>query len=156
MINRKYTILISISAFIFIGLLSGCNNAPVRTSSDVSLNSSEPKKEKTDTVVTPAKPIYVFDTIKYDQKLIELANGDSSGRWPVKNQPYPLQGAILPFKRVVAFYGNLYSKRMGILGQLPPAEMLAQLDDEVKMGEGRSKNSSPACTPLYCCSCTGI
>jgi len=139
MINRKHIVLISISAFILIGLLPGCNNSPFRTSSDVSLNTTknttEPKKEKTNTVVSPPKPVYVFDTIKYDQKLIELANGDSSGRWPVKHQPYPLQGAILPFKRVVAFYGNLNSKRMGILGQLPPVEMLAKLDDEVKKWE---------------------
>src|ERR1035437_6740398 len=117
MINRKYIVLISISAFILIGLLPGCNNAPVRTSSDVSLNTTknttEPRKEKTDTVASPAKPTYVFDTLKYDQKLVELANGDSSGRWPVKHQPYPKEGAILPFKRVVAFYGNLNSKRMG-------------------------------------------
>jgi hypothetical protein len=139
MIKRKYIVLISISAFITIGLLPGCNNAPVRTSSDVSLNTTknttEPKKEKTDAAIPPAKPVYVFDTIKYDQKLIELANGDSSGRWPVKHQPYPKEGAILPFKRVVAFYGNLNSKRMGILGQLPPVQMLAQLDDEVEKWE---------------------
>jgi len=139
MIKKKYTVLISISAFILIGLLPGCNNAPFRTSSDVSLNTpkntTEPKKEKTDTVISSPKPVYVFDTIKYNQKLIELANGDSSGRWPVKHQPYPKEGAILPFKRVVAFYGNLNSKRMGILGQLPPVQMLAKLDEEVKKWE---------------------
>jgi hypothetical protein len=50
--------------------------------------------------------------------------------WPV-NSPAPLSGAILPAKRVVAFYGNPLAKRMGILGELPPDEMLAKLDREV-------------------------
>ncbi|MFT2009900.1 hypothetical protein ACMA1I_14585 [Pontibacter sp. 13R65] len=45
--------------------------------------------------------------------------------------PRPLPGAILPAQRIVAFYGNLLSKRMGILGELPPDQMLAQLDKEV-------------------------
>src|SRR6185312_7672256 len=50
--------------------------------------------------------------------------------WPVQS-PDPLPGAILPAKRIVAFYGNPLSKRMGVLGELPPDEMLAKLDREV-------------------------
>ena len=42
-----------------------------------------------------------------------------------------LPNAILPAKRIVAFYGNPASDRMGILGQLPPAQMLERLDREV-------------------------
>ena len=38
---------------------------------------------------------------------------------------------MLPAKRIVAFYGNPLSKGMGILGALPPDEMLAKLDKEV-------------------------
>src|SRR5690242_18191206 len=44
--------------------------------------------------------------------------------WPITT-PSPLPGAILPAKRIVAFYGNPLSKRMGILGELPPDDMLA-------------------------------
>lgn len=51
-------------------------------------------------------------------------------RWPVA-APVPLPGSILPAKRIVAFYGNPLSKRMGILGEIPAAEMLAKLDREV-------------------------
>lgn len=51
--------------------------------------------------------------------------------WPVPNAPTPLEGAILPAKRIVAFYGNPLSKRMGILGELDSASMLARLDSEV-------------------------
>jgi hypothetical protein len=51
--------------------------------------------------------------------------------WPVADAPTPLPGAILPAKRIVAYYGNPLSKRMGILGELPPDDMLAKLDKEV-------------------------
>jgi hypothetical protein len=51
--------------------------------------------------------------------------------WPVANAPTPLAGAILPAKRIVAFYGNPLSKRMGILGEVDSAKMLAKLDSEV-------------------------
>lgn len=37
-------------------------------------------------------------------------------------------GAVLPASRVVAFYGNPLSTRLGILGALPPERMLARLD----------------------------
>jgi hypothetical protein len=50
--------------------------------------------------------------------------------WPVPGPP-PLPGSLLPERRIVAFYGNPLSTRMGILGELPPQQMLAQLDREV-------------------------
>jgi len=56
--------------------------------------------------------------------------GMKDTRWPV-NTPAPLPGSILPAKRIVAFYGNPLSKRMGILGELPPDQMLGRLDKEV-------------------------
>ncbi len=46
--------------------------------------------------------------------------------WP-RAQPYPLPGALLPFKRIVAYYGNFYSTRMGILGELEPEAVLTHL-----------------------------
>ncbi len=71
-----------------------------------------------------------LDTAKYNQILLQLANHDTTGLWPAK-APYPLSGAVLPFNRIVAFYGNLYSKKMGILGELPKNEMLKKLKEEV-------------------------
>ncbi|MDN3600754.1 hypothetical protein [Mucilaginibacter myungsuensis] len=76
-----------------------------------------------------------IDKKLYDSINVRHANGDTSGKWPVKKGPYPLPGAVLPFKRVIAYYGNLYSKKMGILGELPPNEMLAKLKGEVKHWE---------------------
>jgi hypothetical protein len=88
-----------------------------------------------DTVATGPANYPPLDTAKYNEINKRLANGDTSGRWPVSitKAPYPLPGAILPFKRVVAFYGNLFSKKMGILGELPPNEMLAKLKGECKV-----------------------
>lgn len=50
--------------------------------------------------------------------------------WPVK-YPQPLPGSILPDKRIVAYYGNPLSKRMGALGEYPRDEMLQRLNGEV-------------------------
>lgn len=90
---------------------------------------------KKDTIATAAVVYPPLDKPLYDSLLKFNAHGDTSGKWPVKNTPYPLPGAILPFKRVVAYYGNLYAKKMGILGELPPNEMLAKLKGEVKNWE---------------------
>lgn len=50
--------------------------------------------------------------------------------WPVPC-PTPLPGSILPSKRIVAYYGNPLSKRMGALGEFPKDEMLQRLKGEV-------------------------
>jgi hypothetical protein len=53
-----------------------------------------------------------------------------AARWPAA--PAPLPGSILPSHRIIAFYGNPLSKRMGVLGEYPPDVMLAKLDSVVK------------------------
>ncbi|HBT84116.1 MAG TPA: hypothetical protein DEB35_12220 [Desulfuromonas sp.] len=54
--------------------------------------------------------------------------------WPVACSE-PLPGAILPAKRIVAYYGNPMSRRMGALGQYPKEEMLKRLKEEVNEWE---------------------
>jgi len=76
--------------------------------------------------------VRTVDSLSYYRKLASLANGDTTGKWPIKPQTLPLQGALLPQHRIVAYYGNLYSAHMGILGEYPPQEMLKRLDAEVK------------------------
>ena len=49
--------------------------------------------------------------------------------WPVKF-PAPLPGSILPQKRIVAYYGNPLSKKMGALGEYPKDDMLQRLKRE--------------------------
>jgi hypothetical protein len=135
MIHRKQLVLFVVLVITIAGILINCTNAPKKVDGEGIPKELAGKTEIKHDVVPPPPPQPLLDTVKYNQKLVELANGDTTGRWPVKKQPYPLPGAILPFKRIVAFYGNLYSKKMGILGQLPPREMLARLDVEVKKWE---------------------
>ncbi|MFA5777876.1 MAG: hypothetical protein WC870_00030 [Candidatus Paceibacterota bacterium] len=106
-------------------------------------------------VIVPVVP--PLDLVAYDKKLNEMANNpipkvitpqkDKDGNeipapvvppkptlWPVKTV-YPNAGAILPFNRIIAYYGNLYSTKMGVLGEYPEAIMLAKLKEEVKKWE---------------------
>ncbi len=87
-------------------------------------------------VVNPvSNPVMTsVDTALYHARIRHMLNGDSSGKWPA-NAPVPVAGAIMPFKRVIAYYGNLYSTRMGILGELPKDQMLAKLKGEVAKWE---------------------
>lgn len=92
--------------------------------------------------ITHKEPLYPpLNTEEYDKRLYILANRPFATstatttkqyRWPVKTE-YPRDGAILPFKRIVAFYGNLLSTKMGVLGEYPEAEMLAKLDSEIAL-----------------------
>lgn len=52
--------------------------------------------------------------------------------WPV-GTAYPNARALLPFKRIVAYYGNFYSKAMGVLGEYPADQMLAMLASTTNM-----------------------
>ena len=56
-----------------------------------------------------------------------IRTGLASPRWPVRG-PAPSGEPILPYRRIVAFYGNPLSKKMGILGELPKDQMLAKFD----------------------------
>jgi hypothetical protein len=63
--------------------------------------------------------------------------------WPTG--PAPLAGAILPHSRVVAYYGNPHSKKMGVLGEYPERQMLSMLDETVAMW--RQADPSTPVTP---------
>ena len=95
-------------------------------------------------------PVPTLDVSAYDAKLLEIANltvvrhetkvkkpNATSTQiviststvpigWPVK-AAYPGVGALLPWSRIIAYYGNLYSTQMGVLGKYPEPEMLAKL-----------------------------
>jgi hypothetical protein len=63
--------------------------------------------------------------------------------WPAP--PTPLPGALLPANRIVAYYGNPLSKRMGILGEIPPDQMMARLEKTV--AEWRAADSTKPVLP---------
>ena len=111
----------------------GCNDVtakkevvPVKT--NIAVENDTPAEKNME---QPKTGYATIDTADYTQRMRKLSNGDSSGKWPGKIV-YPLPGAILPYNRIVAFYGNLYSTRMGILGELPRAQMIAKLQEEAE------------------------
>ncbi len=120
---RKYNLLFLIAVVV---AFSSCGQA--YSENKKTDTATDPKKAVTDTAVTEKK-IAVLDTAAYNQFLVAMTNKDSSGKWPVK-AAYPLAGALLPFNRIVAFYGNLYSTKMGVLGEYPREQMLAKLKEE--------------------------
>jgi hypothetical protein len=67
--------------------------------------------------------------------------------WPVKG-PAPLPGSILPHRRIVAYYGNPLSTRMGVLGEYRPTEMVRRLDREVRAWE-RADTLRPVVPALH-------
>lgn len=105
--------------------VSSCNRGKAADA----LNETK-KTETTKPDSIQEKAVLTIDTVDYNKRMVALSNNDTTGRWPVK-APYPLPGAILPYNRIIAYYGNLYSTRMGILGELPRREMLAKLKGEV-------------------------
>jgi hypothetical protein len=54
--------------------------------------------------------------------------------WPVK-AAYPNHGALLPFNRIVSYYGNFYSRQMGILGEYERDVVIAKLREQIKAWE---------------------
>jgi hypothetical protein len=62
--------------------------------------------------------------------------------------PEPLPGSILPEKRIIAYYGNPLSQRMGVLGEYPSDQMLKMLDAEVEAWE-KADPSTPVQPALH-------
>lgn len=89
-----------------------------------------------DSLFTQEEKKPVFDREAYDAKMLSMANYASNTPtttariWPAKNTPYPKEGALLPFNRIIAYYGNFYSTRMGVLGEYPEAQMFSMLKAE--------------------------
>ncbi len=91
-----------------------------------------------DVLVVAPKP--TIDFADYDRRLRRLAHVPETAtntdglKWPVK-AAYPEVGAILPYKRIVAYYGNFYSKGMGVLGEYPEDVMLEKFKKEIAAWE---------------------
>jgi len=136
------TFLIGIASF---GIFTSCSSEGKNIKGKTGPGATTDTSGTVEDAIDLRKPV---DTAQYNALLQKLANGDTTGKWPVKKQPYPLAGAILPFKRIVVYYGNLYSKKMGVLGEYAPKEMLSRLDNEVKRWE-KADPSTPVQPGLH-------
>jgi hypothetical protein len=85
-----------------------------------------PKTRKADTTAKPGRKTWTGGRNGF-----VVDSAEAARLWPVKG-PDPLPGAIIPAKRIIAYYGNPLVKRMGVLGEYPPDEMLARLDREAE------------------------
>ena len=102
-------------------------------------------------------PLPALDKADYDARLFALAHIDPSTAttsatstprlWPVK-AVYPKADAILPFKRIVAYYGNFYSTGMGVLGEYPTDQVLAMLSSTTNMGAAAAP-TTPAVPAIH-------
>lgn len=134
---KSNSLLTSLLAFPLIFSAFACDDVYSRAkASEAKLALADSSENKGVVNARPSEPAaaVLTDSVGFDEKLSHITNGDTSGLWPVKTD-YPVAGAILPFKRIIAYYGNLYSTRMGILGELPPTQMLDKLKEEVKRWE---------------------
>jgi hypothetical protein len=96
----------------------------------------------------PPPPKPVLNVADYNRRLLALAHIATSSPyyaafmhgtttatgtmplWPHKTV-LPNAGAILPFSRVVAYYGNFYSTGMGVLGQYDEGTVISILKSEI-------------------------
>jgi hypothetical protein len=114
---------------------------------------SAPSRATTDTGAardtTPPRPVRGLLGPQAGNRHMAYRNtgSDLDSLWPVKG-PAPLPGSILPAKRIIAFYGNPLSRRMGILGEFDPDDMLRKLDAEVAAWT-RLDPSTPAQPALH-------
>lgn len=122
---KKY--IFCVTTLLFLGLQFSCKND--------SLSAEENTRIAVDTLPEVSLPSPVIDSHPLFPDFI-LPDSlekkmDPLHLWPIEVAPI-LPGAILPRQRILAFYGNLYSKGMGILGELPKEQMMAKLRQEVK------------------------
>jgi hypothetical protein len=125
--GKSYTLFLKVGLILV--LVSAVTFGGYKFVFSTSSSGNEPGPQPQAAAPTVPAPV-ISDSEDYDNKIMHLVNGDTTGKWPVKTD-YPRAGAVLPFKRIVAFYGNLYSKQMGILGELPEPQMLEKLKGEV-------------------------
>jgi hypothetical protein len=126
--KKNYGIYLLLSCLIFI-TAAACNDSLSKTKT-IPAEIATLQQDSVPVTLDSLPVITAIDTADYNKRMRAIANYDKTGKWPVK-APYPLPGAIFPYNRVVAYYGNLYSKRMGILGELPKDLMLKKLKEEV-------------------------
>ena len=135
---RSNSITSAFNLFFLILICLGCTNAQ-----------SGPGDQKNTIVREEAVAIIVksIDSAAYRKGMQKMLNGDSSDKWKF-NEIYPKAGALLPFNRIIAYYGNLYSTRMGILGELPKAQMFSRLKEELRVWQ-KADPSTPVIPALH-------
>jgi hypothetical protein len=95
----------------------------------------------------PPKPVPTSTKPAATSTATTTAPKPKPGPWPVK-AAYPNAGALLPFNRIIAYYGNLYSTKMGVLGEYPETQMLDMLQAEADKWQAADP-STPSIPALH-------
>ncbi|MBC7555202.1 MAG: hypothetical protein H7257_14630 [Taibaiella sp.] len=127
--NRKFGIFFTALA-VAAAVFSGCAEAPGAGANSTTKRTDTNKSAP----IAVEEPVtaQVTDTVLFNKLQLHTVHDSASARWPVKSA-YPLPGAILPFNRIIAYYGNFYTANMGILGMQPVDSMLSRLQAEVAL-----------------------
>ena len=140
---------------------------------DYSINEISNNHETGSTTTASVAKVPTLDKALYDAKMLALANipkpvvvsvsSSTQATSSVKNVKkvppaatttpslwpphtvYPNAGARLPFERIIAYYGNFYSKGMGVLGQYPQDEIVTRLQQVTN--EWQMADASTTATP---------
>jgi hypothetical protein len=105
--------------------------APTATPAPAPASDSTPAAAPSDTVKRVTGQLLPSRN-KHDMQslLAAMRQGEKKlPAWP--KWPAAAPGALLPDKRIVAYYGNPHSKKMGVIGEYPEQQMLGMLDKTV-------------------------
>jgi hypothetical protein len=95
----------------------------------VVLDKEEVKSETRAENIDTSLRMFTGDSLNYLERVNALKTDSLRGD-TIREHVVPMRGALLPYNRIVAYYGNFYSKHMGILGELSEEAMLAKLKEE--------------------------
>ena len=114
---RNLTTTLPVLGLASLSCLSSCSNQPERN-----------KPDEKPTTEAPAAPAPI-DSLKLK---MEAMRRDSLKADSIAKKNGQLPGAILPGHRIVAFYGNIRAKGMGILGREPKEKMFRKFEGVLK------------------------
>jgi hypothetical protein len=127
------------SLFIQLNALTGC-----------STSNGGDGTTKTDSVAVKTSAA-IADTVQKAAPA-ETAVADTTEKDPMKADTLQFAGTLpdtlLPKHRILAYYGNPHSKKMGVLGEYPRNEMLSRLDQEAARWQ-KADPSKPVIKALH-------
>ncbi len=122
---------VSVALVMVASACSGGDAKPADSTDTVAVSTAQPAAPIRRDTAPPAPGTLRDGRSGMDQRsyaAVIRAGDATAGTWP---QPDAAPGALLPGKRIIAYYGNPHSKKMGVIGEYPETEMLAMFDRTV-------------------------
>jgi hypothetical protein len=132
-------------SFMAISQLAGCSS----NQSEQKESSSAGGLTATAAAKPAANPATPAAETRADSSATKPVSSGRTGDPTLDSMTYAPEGALLPNHRILAYYGNPHSKKMGILGKYPKEEMLRRLDQEIKNWEKADSAKLPIQPALH-------